>query len=109
MSLATRINRLRLKEKQSLQDVADGVGVSKTHIWELEKGRANNPSADLVEKLADHFNVTVANLIGEEISGDEQVMRMMRQVGKLSPNDRDAIDAVIQSFRNRKSKNDSTD
>ena len=43
MALGRRITELRQKHKQSLQDVASAVDVSKAHIWELEKGRAEHP------------------------------------------------------------------
>ncbi len=67
MRLATRVAKLRRQKSQSLQEVADAVEVSKAHIWELEKGRADNPSMALVTELADHFGVTVAYLVGEDI------------------------------------------
>ena len=66
IALAERMNRLRLRKGESLQDVATAVGVSKAHIWELEKGRADNPSMGLVTRLAEHFGVSVAYLIGED-------------------------------------------
>ena len=44
MTVGRRINEFRLARGESLQDVAGAVGVSKAHIWELEKGRADNPS-----------------------------------------------------------------
>jgi DNA-binding XRE family transcriptional regulator len=45
-------NVAKTKKSQSLQDVADAVQVSKAHIWQLEKGRADNPSIDLITRLA---------------------------------------------------------
>ena len=39
MGLGVQITQLRLQKAESLQQVADAVGVSKAHIWELEKGR----------------------------------------------------------------------
>ncbi len=57
MTLGLRIADLRLKKRKSLQQVADAVGVSKAHIWELEKGRTENPSMALVTRLADYFGV----------------------------------------------------
>jgi transcriptional regulator with XRE-family HTH domain len=60
LSIATKLQELRRKSGESLQQVADGVGVSKGHVWALEKGTADNPSLDLISKLADHFKVTVA-------------------------------------------------
>jgi len=59
------LKRLRTKNKQSLQNVADAVGASKAHIWELETGKSKNPSMDLVKKLASHFDVSVGHLVGE--------------------------------------------
>jgi len=37
MGLGARIAELRLKKGFSLQEVADAVGVSKAHIWDLER------------------------------------------------------------------------
>ena len=112
MSLATRIRDLRLKAGQSLQDVADAVGVSKTHVWELEKGRSQNPSVELIAKLADHFKVTITALVGEDpeaAGADEQLMRMFRQAGDLEDQDRAVLDDMIQSMRKRRKARDASD
>lgn len=109
MSLAAKLRTMRVKKGQSLQDVADAIGVSKTHIWQLEKGHSQNPSVDLLTKLADHFQVTVASLIGEDpgASGeDEEVMRMFRQVGELEEHDKATLDDMIQSMLKRKRERD---
>lgn len=107
MLLAERINRLRLDRGESLQDVASAVGVSKAHIWELEKGRTDNPSMALVTRLADHFGVTVSFLVSEDIEApdaDQELQRMFRQAQELDAHDRETLDALLQSFRNRRSK-----
>ena len=44
MQISERLFSLRQKSGQSLQQVADAIGVSKAHVWELEKGRSTNPS-----------------------------------------------------------------
>ena len=69
MSLGARLTRLRLEKGETLQEVADAVGVSKAHIWELEKGRTDNPSMALVTRFADHFGLSLATLVGEEPGG----------------------------------------
>lgn len=106
MSLAVRLRDLRTARGESLQDVADAIRVSKTHIWELEKGKSKNPSADLLKRLADHFSVTIAHLVGEDIESsenDQELMRMFRQAGELDPRDREILDATLQSLlRSRK-------
>ena len=65
MELGDRLNSLRRKSGKSLQQVADAVGISKAHIWEMEKGRSRNPSFELMQKLAAHFGVPVTVLVGE--------------------------------------------
>jgi transcriptional regulator with XRE-family HTH domain len=65
MAIGERLKGLRVKKGQSLQQVADAVGASKAHIWELESNRSTNPSLDLLRKLATHFETSVAYLISE--------------------------------------------
>lgn len=108
MSLAVRLRDLRTAKRESLQDVADAIKVSKTHIWELEKGKSTNPSTDLLKRLADHFSVTIAQLVGEDIEkseSDPELMRMFRQAGELDDRDREILDATLQSLlKSRKEK-----
>lgn len=106
MSLGLRLADLRRENRQSLQDVADAVGVSKAHIWELEKGRTSNPSMALVTRLSDHFGVSVAFLVGEAIESADanpQLQRMFRQAGQLEPHERDILDDMMQSLLKRRS------
>lgn len=108
MSLATRLNQLRLKKAKSLQEVADAIGVSKTHIWEIEKNRSKNPSIEMLAKLADYFKVSIRYLVGEDHqSGDDpQLERMFRQVGQLSDRDRALLDTMISDMVKRKGSNE---
>ena len=81
------------------------MGVSKAHIWQLEKGRTDNPAMELVSKLADHFDVSVSYLANEDVDApdaDPQLQRMFRQAQKLDQRDRDVLDAMLKSFLERK-------
>ena len=108
MSLATRLNQLRIGKGASLQEVADAIGVSKTHIWELEKNRSTNPSIEMLTKLSDYFGVTIRFLVGEEdgTSGDQQLERMFRQVGELDDRDRALLDDMIANMIKRRRGNE---
>ena len=104
-ALGKRMKAERLRKGASLQKVADAVGVSKAHIWELEKDRTDNPSIGLVTRLADYFGVRVAYLAGEDIEAndaDPELQRMFRQASDLDPRDRESLDALLQSFLERK-------
>src|SRR5262249_34577421 len=105
MTLGTRLTRLRLASGDSLQKVADAVGVSKAHIWELEKGRAGNPAMGLVTRLADYFGVSISSLVGEDQTAedaDPTLQRMFRQAGTLSPDDLALLDDMMQSLLKRR-------
>lgn len=107
MSLGERIGELRRRAGQSLQAVADGVGVSKAHVWEIEKGRADNPSMDLVRRLADHFGVSVAFLAGEAVESedaDPALQRMFRQANELDERERQILDEMLQTLRRHRPK-----
>ncbi len=101
MAVGARITQLRLKSGQSLQQVGDAVGASKAHIWELEKGRTDNPSMGLVTRLADHFGVSVSYLVGEDVEApdaDGQLQRMFRQAQKLDDRERAILDGMMQTL-----------
>jgi transcriptional regulator with XRE-family HTH domain len=106
MALAVRLKQLRLKTRKSLQEVADEVGASKAHIWDLETARAKNPSIELVTKLAKCFGVSVADLVGENPQGEgeePQLVAMYRELKELSKDDRKAIQSMVDHFRKRES------
>ncbi len=104
MSLNERLFELRQQSKASLQTVADAVGVSKAHIWELEKGRTANPSFELVQKLAAYFGVTPNALTGAEDVPPptaQQIERIHRDLKDLSDRDRGLIEEMVRSMRRR--------
>ena len=109
MSLATRLNQLRINKNKSLQEVADAMRVSKTHIWELEKGRSDNPSLEMLTKLSNYFGVPIQQLVGEDLSSsdDKELIKMFRQVGALEQNDRDVLDDMIRGMTKRKRERES--
>ena len=107
MAIGLRIAKLRMQKKESLQQVADAVNVSKAHIWELEKGRTNNPAMALVTRLADHFDVSVTFLVGEDMDAedaDTDLQRMFRQAKELEPGERAILDDMMQSLLKRRPK-----
>ena len=106
MSLAMRLQNLRTAKQQALQEVADAIGASKAHIWELEKGTAKNPSIELVRKLADYFEVSISRLVGEspdEDGDDEDLLVIYRQLKSLDLRDRLVLGDIIKGMQKRRS------
>jgi transcriptional regulator with XRE-family HTH domain len=85
MELKDKLRSLRSREAQSLQQVADAIGVSKAHVWELETGRSKNPSLDILQRLAKHYRVAVAYLVEEAPLEDARTQGFLRSIeGKVS-------------------------
>jgi transcriptional regulator with XRE-family HTH domain len=79
MSIGDRLRQLRLRDRQSLQQVAEAIGASKAHIWELENGRSENPSLNLLRGLAAHFRTTVTYLVEDPVEEASQAREFFRR------------------------------
>jgi len=97
--LAEKLRELRVEKQVSLQAVADAVGVSKPHIWELEKGKVKNPSVDVVTKLATFYSVTLDYLAGtKEKEYVETPTTLFRDIDEssLSESEKEIIQNAIE-------------
>jgi transcriptional regulator with XRE-family HTH domain len=109
MQMGERLFRLRQATGESLQQVADAAGVSKAHVWEMEKGRSANPSFDLVRKLARHFGVSVDVLAGDQPEPGQkaqEIQRIHRDLEDLSDRDRRVIAEMAGSLKRSRVKAD---
>lgn len=109
MSFARKLHDLRIAKRLSLQDVADAVGISKAHVWNLEKGTTANPSMDLVVKLAELFRVRVADLVGENPDAMEEpaeMVAMFRDLKKLGERDLETIQMLMEQMKKRQDKSE---
>lgn len=105
MSFASKLHELRIARRLSLQDVATAVGISKAHVFNLEKGLTANPSMELVIKLAELFRVRVADLVGDNPDADDQpaeVVAMFRDLKNLNEGDRETIKMMMEMLKKRR-------
>lgn len=63
-TVAQRIRDARQKHGLSLQDVASRAGITKAHVWDLERGASSNPTIVTLAGLAHALEVPLAHLIG---------------------------------------------
>ncbi|WFL78270.1 helix-turn-helix transcriptional regulator [Altererythrobacter arenosus] len=108
MSFASKLHDLRIAHRRSLQDVADAVGVTKAHVFNLEKGKTANPSMEIVVNLAEYFRVRVSDLVGENPHNEDEpaeMVAMFRDLKSLDESDRQTIQMLMETMkRKRKDK-----
>lgn len=107
MPLSDKIKEFRMKKRKSLQEVADAIGVSKAHIWDLETARSKNPSIELLKKLANYLGVGVADLIEENPAAEEEgsrVLGMYRELKELSDRDLEMIQQMVERLKSKDTK-----
>lgn len=95
MSLGSKLKDLRLNKEKSLQEVADHVGASKPHIWELERGTSKNPSLELLKNLAKYYGVTIDYLTGAA-DGNDRVQAFARNIAEKNLSDSDLL--ILQNI-----------
>lgn len=62
--ISRRAAETRARLGLSLQAVADRAGISKSHMWELEQGRATNPTIATAVAVARALGVSLDYLTG---------------------------------------------
>jgi transcriptional regulator with XRE-family HTH domain len=67
-NIGPAIRKRRAELGISLDEVATRAGTSKSHIWELEKGRSVNPTITMLLAVAAALNTSINTLLGTDIS-----------------------------------------
>lgn len=98
--LAARIRQLRTACGKSLQDLADALELSKSHVHQLERGTSANPSFSVLRSLSAYFGVSIGFLVGEvEADEVEEVRLLTRWFVEASQRDRGAVMALLRYQR----------
>jgi len=99
MAFADRLSFARKQKKIRQADLGKMAGTSGDIIGKYERGE-NTPSIEVAAKIADALGVTLDYLIkdGEYEQIDEETLRRLREVQKLSDQDRAHVHALLDAF-----------
>ncbi len=70
-TLGDKIKNLRIKLGWSLDELAQKSRVSKAYLSQLENGASDNPSADILYRIATNLGTSIADLLGKGIIPEE--------------------------------------
>jgi transcriptional regulator with XRE-family HTH domain len=93
MSLAENIKRLRQTKQLSQPALAEKAHISKGYVYMLESGEMTNPTLDILLKIAEALETTIAELIDQprvaQVHADADIpdslarfIRMRRRAGQ---------------------------
>ena len=103
MSIGGNLHELRIQHGLTLQDVASAVGVTRPHVFNLEKDNTR-PSVDLLINLARFFGVSVAQIIDEELltkNYPTEVLAISRDIQALSEENRALVHTILIAMKAR--------
>ena len=108
MSLSNNLKSLRKKKRWSQTQLAEQIGSHLSHVNRIETGKYN-PSLDVIQKLANVFDVTIDYLISDTDEDfkevrieDKELMERVKLIDSLDAEDRAALIRGIDSMLTKK-------
>ncbi len=97
MGMRLRLRELRNKEGWTLEQAAAKLGLSKSHLSEVETGK-KNLSAPMMDAAAKLFSVNVTQLYD---AGDfaAELSAIAEELQKMTPEDRQRAVRIVQSMK----------
>src|SRR5690625_1167623 len=102
--LAQRLRRFRQNHKLTLEQVAARSGLTQGYLSKLERG-VSEPSISTVLKLADAYDVSISELIGQKTSEPQPTINVVRKNERTAlnqPNTPIKIEAIAGQRFNKK-------
>ena len=96
--MMNKIKELRKRQDWTQEYLGDLLGVQKATVSKYEKGKID-PSNDILQKIADLFNVSTDYLLGREssISGDER--RLLSDYQSLNAEGKQTLLNVLSGLK----------
>jgi len=96
-----KLRSLRLAHNMTLEELARVVGTSKAYMWQLENKKHARPSAELLLKIAGHFDQSPEFLLDDkqdEPTQSQIELTFMKKFQRLSESDKRTVERIISSF-----------
>ncbi len=105
MMLSRNLKLLRESKGLGVNELSRRSGVNASYISAIENGRRENPSREILIKLADALEIPVEELVLEKIrsndadlQNDVELRIMFNMIKNLSESDKRKIRAVLDTF-----------
>lgn len=93
-----RLKEARIVKGFSLSDLAKLAGTTKAHVWDLEQGRAVNPTLGTLKGLSTALDVPIHVLVGESDSSPVDRLEVLcRDLRELEDCDLSLVEVLVKS------------
>jgi len=106
-SVNERIKQLRIDNNLTQSELAEKVGLTYVQIGRYEKGKSN-PSADVLQKLANALNTSTDYLMNgesEQVEAqliDKELIRQFQEIQKLNADEKHLVKTFLDAFITKK-------
>ncbi|HUH26505.1 MAG TPA: helix-turn-helix transcriptional regulator [Flavobacterium sp.] len=106
-SVNERIKQLRIDNNLTQSELAEKVGLTYVQIGRYEKGKSN-PSADVLQKLANALNTSTDYLMNgesEQVEAqliDKELIRQFQEIQKLNAEEKHLVKTFLDAFITKK-------
>ena len=90
--LVFNIKNIRLSKGITLYQLSKNTNLSRTYLRNLENNIANNPSTQVLEKIANALNVNVKTLFYSELDIEELRKEMHRCIDKYGLDSKEVLE-----------------
>lgn len=97
--IGEEIQRVRRRRGMTQEDLATVVGVSQTHVSNIEKGKAAD--AETARRLCDLLEIDFSGLVAVAVGAASGAQREIREDPALNGADRDLLLKIYQIMRER--------
>jgi len=84
VNLGETLTQLRRGQRLSIAALAESSGISRQHVWRIEKGKVPSPGKEILERLAVALEVSVSSLVPAS-GGRDRVLNILLQNASRIP------------------------
>ena len=100
MQVGKRIKELREQKNYTLNKLANHAGVSQSYLRDVELEN-KNPTIAFLSLICQSLDISLKDFFNEESDNDFINDPIMQMIYKLSPEQKDALHAFLQSMLNQ--------
>ena len=100
MQVGKRIRELREQKNYTLNKLANHAGVSQSYLRDVELEN-KNPTIAFLSLICQSLDISLKDFFNEESDNDFINDPIMQMIYKLSPEQKDALHAFLQSMLNQ--------